>query len=55
MESPATWPAALVALRCSSLKFAGTVTTASVMLRPRRSSAMRRISRSTRALTSVSV
>jgi hypothetical protein len=33
--SPAIWPASLVACRCASLKYAGTVITASMMVSPR--------------------
>ena len=36
---PAIWPASLVACRCASLKYAGTVITASVMVSPRYASA----------------
>ncbi len=37
--SPAIWPASLVAWRCASLKYAGTVITASVIFSPRYASA----------------
>ena len=36
---PAIWPASLVACRCASLKYAGTVITASVIVSPRYASA----------------
>mmetsp|Transcript_3693 Transcript_3693/g.9155 ORF Transcript_3693/g.9155 Transcript_3693/m.9155 type:complete len:324 (+) Transcript_3693:217-1188(+) len=40
---PAIWPASLVAWRCASLKYAGTVTTACWTSSPRKPSAMERI------------
>ena len=51
-SSPAMRPASLVALRCESLKYAGTVITALVTGWPRNASASRRSSASTIALIS---